>query len=238
VKVLLEVKDLCVSYGSMQVLWGVSLSVSEKEIVSIIGANGAGKTTTLKTIAGLLKPFSGEIEFKGSKIHREPPNKRVELGIAYVPEGRRIFSTLTVTENLELGAYNKRAREKLQDTIEWVYQLFPRLKERANQIAGSLSGGEQQMLAIGRALMSRPKLLMLDEPSLGLAPFVVKALVKAIEDLNNEGVTMLLVEQNIYYSLKISHRAYVMEKGKVTMYGASKELLNNPSVRASYLGIA
>ncbi|MEM3745762.1 MAG: ABC transporter ATP-binding protein [Candidatus Bathyarchaeia archaeon] len=215
----------------------MSLSVSEKEIVSIIGANGAGKTTTLKTIAGLLKPVSGEIEFNGSKIHHEPPNKRVELGIAYVPEGRRIFSTLTVTENLELGAYNKRAREKLQDTIEWVYQLFPRLKERANQIAGSLSGGEQQMLAIGRALMSRPKLLMLDEPSLGLAPFVVKALIKAIEDLNNEGVTMLLVEQNIFYSLKISHRAYVMEKGKVTMHGASNELLNNPSVRASYLGI-
>ncbi|MEM2914830.1 MAG: ABC transporter ATP-binding protein [Candidatus Bathyarchaeia archaeon] len=234
---LLEVRDLCVSYGSIQVLWGISLSVSEKEIVSIIGANGAGKTTTLKTIAGLLKPISGEIEFNGSKIHREPPNKRVELGIAYVPEGRRIFSTLSVIENLKLGAYTKRAREKFYNTIEWVYQLFPRLKERADQVAGSLSGGEQQMLAIGRALMSSPKLLMLDEPSLGLAPTVQKTLIKVIEDLNKEGVTILLVEQNVYHGLKVSHRAYIMEKGNIAMTGPSQELLDNPYIKKSYLGV-
>lgn len=235
-RVLLKVKNINVSYGYMKVLWDVSLEVSEKEVVSIIGANGAGKTTTLKTIAGLLRPLSGEIEFNGVKIHNEPAHKRVEMGIAYVPEGRRIFSTLSVIENLELGAYTRRAREKFHDTLEWVYQIFPRLKERANQIAGSLSGGEQQMLAIGRALMSRPKLLMLDEPSLGLAPTVVKTLIKVIEDLNKEGVTMLLVEQNVYYGLKVSHRAYVMEKGKVTISGESQELLNSPAIKASYLG--
>lgn len=234
---MLNVRNLSVSYGSIRVLWDISLNVSEGEIVSLIGSNGAGKTTTLKTIAGLLNPISGEIEFKGVKINRQPPNKRVELGIAYAPEGRKIFSTLSTVENLELGAYTKRAREKFHDTIEWVYQLFPILKERANQIAGSLSGGEQQMLAIGRALMSRPKLLMLDEPSLGLAPTIVKTLVKVIEDLNKEGVTILLVEQNVYYSLKVSHRAYVMEKGNITMHGASHELLKNPSIKESYLGV-
>lgn len=236
-KKLLKIKNLSVSYGSIRVLWGISLSVPEKEIVSIIGSNGAGKTTTLKTIAGLLKPISGEIEFNGIKIHNEPPNKRVEMGIAYAPEGRRIFSTLSVIENLKVGAYTKRAREKFQDSIEWIYQLFPRLKERANQIAGSLSGGEQQMLAIGRALMSRPKLLMLDEPSLGLGPLVAKTLFKVIEELNNEGVTILLVEQNVYYGLKVSHRAYVMEKGNIAMSGASQELINNPLIKTSYLGV-
>lgn len=236
VRKLLEVKDLCVSYGSIQVLWDISLTVSKGEIVSIIGPNGAGKTTTLKTIAGLLKPAKGEIKFDGLKIDHEPANKRVELGIAYVPEGRKIFSTLTVIENLKLGAYTKRAREKFHDTLEWVYQLFPRLKERANQIAGSLSGGEQQMLAIGRALMSRPRLLMLDEPSLGLAPTVLKTLIKVIEDLNKEGVTILLVEQNIYQGLKVSHRAYVMEKGIITMTGPSQDLLNSPYIKKSYLG--
>ncbi|MCS7114575.1 MAG: ABC transporter ATP-binding protein [Candidatus Bathyarchaeota archaeon] len=234
---MLKVKNLSVSYGSIKVLWGISLNVQEKEIVSIIGANGAGKTTTLKTIAGLLKPASGEIEFNGFKIHNEPPNKRVEMGIAYAPEGRKIFTTLSVIENLKIGAYTKRAREKFYDTIEWIYQLFPRLKERANQIAGSLSGGEQQMLAIGRALMSRPKLLMLDEPTLGLGPLVAKTLFKVIENLNKEGVTILLVEQNVHYGLKVSHRAYVMEKGNIAMSGASQELLNNPLIKTSYLGI-
>lgn len=233
---MLTVRNLSVSYGSIRVLWDVSLNVSKGEIVSLIGSNGAGKSTTLKTIAGLLNPISGEIEFEGIKINRQPPNKRVELGIAYAPEGRKIFSTLTTLENLELGAYTKRAREKFHDTIEWVYQLFPVLKERANQIAGSLSGGEQQMLAIGRALMSRPKLLMLDEPSLGLAPTVVKTLVKVIENLNKEGVTILLVEQNVHYSLRVSHRAYVIEKGNIIMHGPSHELLMNPSIKESYLG--
>ncbi|MEM3551226.1 MAG: ABC transporter ATP-binding protein [Candidatus Bathyarchaeia archaeon] len=233
---MLKVKNINVAYGFIKVLWDVSLEVSEKEVVSIIGANGAGKTTTLKTIVGLLRPLSGEIEFNGVTIQNEPTHKRVEMGIAYVPEGRRIFSTLSVIENLELGAYTKKAREKFHETLEWVYQLFPRLKERANQIAGSLSGGEQQMLAIGRALMSRPRLLMLDEPSLGLAPTVVKTLIKVIENLNKEGVTMLLVEQNVHYSLKVSHRAYILEKGKVTMSGESQKLLSSPAIKASYLG--
>lgn len=236
-KVLLEVKDLNVYYGNIKILWDVSLTVSEGEIVSLIGANGAGKTTTLKTIVGLLKPSSGEIKFTGSKINHEPPNRRVELGIAYVPEGRKIFSTLTVIENLRLGAYTKRARENFCDTLEWIYQLFPILKKRANQMAGSLSGGEQQMLAIGRALMSRPKLLMLDEPSLGLAPAVVKTLIKIIEDLNNEMVTILLVEQNVYQGLRVSHRAYVMEKGSIVLTGPSQELLNDPYIKKSYLGV-
>ncbi|MEM1583025.1 MAG: ABC transporter ATP-binding protein [Candidatus Bathyarchaeia archaeon] len=235
---MLDVRKLNVSYGSIRVLWDVSLKVSNGEIVSIIGSNGAGKSTILKTIMGLLNPTSGEIEFNGSKLYREPPNKRVELGLAYVPEGRMIFRTLSVFENLELGAYTKRAREKFYDTIEWVYQLFPRLKERANQIAGSLSGGEQQMLAIGRALMSRPKLLMLDEPSLGLAPTIIKTLFKVIKNLNNEGLTILLVEQNVYYSLNVSHRAYVLEKGKVVLQGLSHELLNNSLIKESYIGIS
>lgn len=234
---LLDVKNLSVAYGSIRALWDISLNVREKEIVSMIGANGAGKTTTLKTIAGLLKPLSGEIIFNGVKIHEEPPNKRVEIGISYVPEGRRIFSSLSVIENLRMGAYTKKAREKFYETLEWVYQLFPKLKERSDQIAGSLSGGEQQMLAIARALMSRPKLLMLDEPSLGLAPTVIRSLIKAIEDLNKEGVTILLVEQNVYYALKVSHRAYIIEKGKVVLSGPSQELLDNPVIKRSYLGI-
>lgn len=233
---LLDVKNISVAYGSIRALWDISLNVREKEIVSMIGANGAGKTTTLKTIAGLLKPLSGEIIFNGVKIHDEPPNKRVEMGISYVPEGRRIFSSLSVIENLRMGAYTKRAREKFYDTLEWVYQLFPKLRERSDQIAGSLSGGEQQMLAIARALMSRPKLLMLDEPSLGLAPTVIRSLIKAIENLNKEGVTILLVEQNVYYALKVSHRAYIIEKGKVVLSGPSQELSDNPIIKTSYLG--
>ncbi|MEM2560467.1 MAG: ABC transporter ATP-binding protein [Candidatus Bathyarchaeia archaeon] len=233
---MLDVKNISVAYGSIRALWDISLNVREKEIVSMIGANGAGKTTTLKTIAGLLKPLSGEIIFNGVKIHDEPPNKRVEMGISYVPEGRRIFSSLSVIENLRMGAYTKRAREKFYDTLEWVYQLFPKLRERSDQIAGSLSGGEQQMLAIARALMSRPKLLMLDEPSLGLAPTVIRSLIKAIENLNKEGVTILLVEQNVYYALKVSHRAYIIEKGKVVLSGPSQELSDNPIIKTSYLG--
>jgi len=236
VRGLLDVKNISVAYGSIRALWDISLNVREKEIVSMIGANGAGKTTTLKTIAGLLKPLSGEIIFNGVKIHDEPPNKRVEMGISYVPEGRRIFSSLSVIENLRMGAYTKRAREKFYDTLEWVYQLFPKLRERSDQIAGSLSGGEQQMLAIARALMSRPKLLMLDEPSLGLAPTVIRSLIKAIENLNKEGVTILLVEQNVYYALKVSHRAYIIEKGKVVLSGPSQELSDNPIIKTSYLG--
>ena len=234
---MLNVRDLNVAYGAVRVLWNVSFDVKGREITTIVGANNAGKTTTLKTIAGLLKPNKGEIEFDGMKIHGKPAHQIVELGISYVPEGRRLFPSLTVAENLELGAYTKKARDKLSDTMEWVFQLFPRLKERAHQLAGTLSGGEQQMLAIGRALMSRPKLLMLDEPSLGLAPIVVKTLFETIENLHREGVTILLVEQNVYHSLKISHRAYVMERGKIVLSGKGEELLSDERIKKSYLGM-
>lgn len=233
---MLKITNLNVAYGAIRTVWDLSLNVNDGEVVSIIGTNGAGKSTVLKTIAGLVKAISGDIEFKGVKITNEPPHKRVERGISYVPEGRKIFASLTVLENLELGAYTKKAREKLGDSMEWVFQLFPILKERKNQVAGSLSGGEQQMLAIGRALMSRPNFLMLDEPSLGLAPAIVKALIGTIKKLNEEGVTILLVEQNVYYSLKMSHRAYVLEKGKILLSGKSNELLNNRDIKKLYLG--
>lgn len=233
---MLNITNLNVAYGAIRTVWDLSLNVGDGEVVSIVGSNGAGKSTVLKTIAGIVKALSGDIEFKGVKITQEPPHKRVERGISYVPEGRKIFAPLTVLENLELGAYTKKAREKFDDSLEWVYQLFPRLKERTGQMAGSLSGGEQQMLAIGRALMSRPSFLMLDEPSLGLAPAVVKTLMGTIKKLNDEGVTILLVEQNVYYSLKVSHRAYVLEKGKVSLSGKSDELLNNRDIKKLYLG--
>jgi len=234
---LLKVNNIDVFYGDLQALWGVSFEVHEGEKVVIVGANGAGKTTTLKTISGLLRPRSGTIEFKGQRIDKLPPHKIVELGIAHVPEGRRIFPKMTVLENLEMGAYIKRAREKFDDTLEWVFSIFPRLKERKNQIAGTMSGGERQMLAIARGLMSRPDLLMLDEPSLGLAPKLVMKTFEVIKRIGEEGVTILLVEQNVRHALELADRGYVLETGRITLSGTSEELLSNDYVKKAYLGM-
>ena len=234
---LLKVSNIDVFYGDLQALWGVSFEVHEGEKVVIVGANGAGKTTTLKTISGLLRPRSGTIEFKGQRIDKLPPHKIVELGIAHVPEGRRIFPKMTVLENLEMGAYIKRAREKFDDTLEWVFSIFPRLKERKNQIAGTMSGGERQMLAIARGLMSRPDLLMLDEPSLGLAPKLVMKTFEVIKRIGEEGVTILLVEQNVKHALELADRGYVLETGRITLSGTSEELLSNDYVKKAYLGM-
>lgn len=234
---LLEVDKINVFYGDLQALWDVSFEVHEGEKVVIVGANGAGKTTTLRTISGLLRPRSGEIRFMGQRIDRLPPHKIVELGIAHVPEGRRIFPRMTVLENLEMGAYIKRAREKFDDTLEWVFSIFPRLRERKNQIAGTMSGGERQMLAIARGLMSRPKLLMLDEPSLGLAPKLVLKVFEVIQRIGEEGVTILLVEQNVRHALELADRGYVLETGRITLSGTGEELLNNEYVKKAYLGM-
>lgn len=234
---MLVVTELNVGYGEIQVLWDISFNVNRGEVVAILGPNGAGKTTTLKTIAGLLKPIRGSIIFQGSHIEGLPPYKIVDMGIALVPEGRRLFPYMTVYENLELGAYTKRATEKFHDTLEWIYSLFPILKERKDQLAGTLSGGEQQMLAIARALMSRPTLLMMDEPSLGLAPKVVADVFKTIKNLNEEGVTILLVEQNVKKALEVSHRAYVIEGGRIVLSGGSDKLMADERVKRTYLGI-
>jgi len=234
---MLEVDKINVFYGDLQALWDVSFEVHEGEKVVIVGANGAGKTTTLRTISGLLRPRSGEIRFLGQRIDRLPPHKIVELGIAHVPEGRRLFPRMTVLENLEMGAYIKRAREKFEDTLEWVFSIFPRLKERKDQIAGTMSGGERQMLAIARGLMSRPKLLMLDEPSLGLAPKLVLKVFEVIQRISDEGVTILLVEQNVRHALELADRGYVLETGRITLSGAGEELLENEHVKKAYLGM-
>ena len=235
---MLKVEGIDVYYGNVQALWRVSLEVNEGEIVSVIGANGAGKSTTLKTISGLLHPTSGGIKFFGEKIDSLTPDQIVERGIAHIPEGRRLFPYLTVTENLKLGAYVSGAREKARESIQWVYELFPILRERKNQLAGTLSGGEQQMLAIARGLMSRPKLLMLDEPSLGLAPKLVLQVFNIVKKLNKEeGVTILLVEQNVHHALRMADRAYVLETGRITMEGTGKELLNDAYVKKAYLGL-
>ncbi|RLE51214.1 MAG: ABC transporter ATP-binding protein [Candidatus Methanomethylicota archaeon] len=234
---MLVVDRINVFYGDLQALWDVSLKVEKGEILALVGSNGAGKTTTLNTISGILKPRSGKIEFMGKRIDGMPPHKIVELGIAQVPEGRQLFPEMTVLENLEMGAYTKRAREKFYDTLEWVYQLFPILKERKNQLAGTLSGGEQQMLAIARALMSRPQLLMLDEPSLGLAPKLVLLVFEMIHKINEEGVTILLVEQNVRHALSIAHRGYVIETGKIVLEGSGQELLENEYVKKAFLGM-
>lgn len=234
---LLEVKNIDVAYGELQVLWDVSFEVREKELVAIVGSNGAGKTTLMKTISGLLHPIKGSITFLENRIEKFPPHKIVRLGISLVPEGRQLFPEMTVQENLELGAYQKQAREKLKDSLEWVYQLFPILKERKAQLAGTLSGGEQQMLAIGRALMSRPKLLMLDEPSLGLMPIFVKTTFKAIEKLKDEGVTILLVEQNVRQALELADRGYVLETGRIVLSDKGKNLLKDERVKKAYLGL-
>lgn len=234
---MLEIKNLVVNYGAIAALHGISLSVPDGKIVTLIGANGAGKTTTLKTISGLLKPGSGEILYSGKNIGGLPPHKIVAHGISQSPEGRMIFANLTVLENLQLGAYLQKNKETVRCELEHVFALFPRLKERAKQIAGTMSGGEQQMLAIGRALMSRPKLLLLDEPSLGLAPLLVKTIFEKIVEINRaQGLTILLVEQNANLALEISHFGYVLETGKVVLQGDSCELRQNPKVKSAYLG--
>ncbi len=235
---LLQVDGIDVFYADLQVLWNISLEVFEEELVALLGSNGAGKTTTLRSITGLLKPRSGQILFLGRRIEDLTPHEIVDLGIAHVPEGRRIFPPMTVLENLELGAFTKNARKKKDDSLEFVYSIFPVLKERRNQVAGTLSGGEQQMLAIGRALMSRPKLLLLDEPSLGLAPKVVRKTFEILAEINKNGVTILLVEQSVRNALELSKRSYVIETGKIVLYGDSRKLLEDQEVRKAYLGVS
>jgi branched-chain amino acid transport system ATP-binding protein len=233
---LLEVNDLAVSYGDIQALWGVSLKVEEGAIVALVGANGAGKTTLLKTISGLVRAKNGDILLAGKSTTHLTPQQIVDRGIVHVPEGRRLFSTLTVIENLNLGAYIPRARPHIAQSLERVYGLFPVLKNRKDQKAGSLSGGEQQMLAIGRALMAQPKLLMLDEPSLGLSPLLVRRIFELVKALNEQKTTILLVEQNVNQALKVAQQAYVMKTGRIVMSGEGSELLQDEEVRKAYIG--
>lgn len=232
---LLEVENLYAGYGKIEALHGISFHVNEGEIVTLIGANGAGKTTTLRTICGLLQPRSGSITLEGQRIDRLPAHKIVSLGLSMSPEGRRIFGRMTVRENLEMGAFTR--KDSIAQDLERVFTLFPRLKERLPQKGGTLSGGEQQMLAIGRALMARPKLLLLDEPSLGLAPLMVAQIFSIIREINAAGTTVLLVEQNAHQALGVAHRAYVLETGRVTLEGPAAELAQNPQVKAAYLGL-
>ncbi|MCS7288199.1 MAG: ABC transporter ATP-binding protein [Roseiflexus sp.] len=234
---MLRVEHLNVAYDTLQVLWDVSLEVREGEIVALIGSNGAGKTTLLRTISGLMKPLSGLIRFMGEDITGLPPHEICRRGVIQVPEGRALFPRMRVIENLELGAYLPAARAQRHETIERVYRLFPRLKERWRQDAGTLSGGEQQMVAIGRALMARPKLLMLDEPSLGLAPVLVETIMEVLTHLNAEGMTILLVSQEVHQALAIAHRVYVIENGRIVRSGPSHELRNDDAVRSAYLGL-
>jgi len=234
---LLSVAGLNVFYGDAQALWDIGFHVHEEEIFSIIGANGAGKSTILKTIAGLMRPYSGRTEFRGLRIDRAGPDAVVDAGVSLVPEGRGLFTKLTVLENLELGAFTKRARPFAKESLEWVMGIFPILRERKEQIAGKMSGGEQQMASIARALMSKPKLLMLDEPSLGLAPLIVKLLFKLIGDLNDHRITVLLVEQNIHQALNIAGRAFVLKNGRIALAGKGEELLADPEVHKAYMGI-
>ncbi|MDK2992218.1 MAG: branched-chain amino acid transport system ATP-binding protein [Clostridiales bacterium] len=233
---MLELNDIHVFYGAIHAIQGISLTVREGEIVSLIGANGAGKSTTLNTICGLIRPKNGSITFMGNDITHLSPADIVKLGISQVPEGRRIFTNMTVLENLELGAYKRADKDGIRQDIEDVYKRFPRLKERQRQIAGTLSGGEQQMLAIGRALMARPRLLLMDEPSMGLAPILVKEIFEIIKEINNAGTTILLVEQNAHMALSIANRAYVLETGRIALEGPANELADNPQVQKAYLG--
>lgn len=233
----LEIKDLRVHYGKIEAIKGVSVVVNQGEIVTLIGANGAGKTTILKTISGLRNVSSGEITFDGSSLNKIPAHERVDLGISQVPEGRGIFPGMTVLENLEMGKFNRKDRKaEMDEDLDRVYTLFPRLKERATQAGGTLSGGEQQMLAMGRALMARPKVLLLDEPSMGLAPQMIANIFRIITEINKQGVTILLVEQNAQQALQRAHRAYILETGNVTKEAAASDLLNDPAVREAYLG--
>ena len=233
---MLKIENLHVSYGGIQALRGVSLEVPDGKIVTLIGANGAGKSTTLRTITGLVKASSGSIQWNGEELLGKPIDKIIGSGIAMSPEGRRVFADMSVLENLRIGAYLRKDKAEIEKDIQWVYSLFPRLEERSWQLAGTLSGGEQQMLAVGRALMSRPKLMMLDEPSLGLAPLVVQDIFSIIREINKQGVTVLLIEQNANMALKIADLAYVLETGNITMSGTGAELLANEKVREAYLG--
>lgn len=234
---MLKINHIDVSYGDVQTLWDVSFEVKEREILVLVGANGAGKSTTLRSISGLLRPSNGSIEFNGICLNQVPDYKTVELGIAHVPEGRKLFPEMTVEENLIMGSLSPKAKAKRYRTQKWIYGLFPRLAERRKQHVRTLSGGEQQMCAIGRGLMALPKLLLLDEPSLGLAPILVQQILKTVQEINQEGVTVLLVEQNVKHTLSICHRAYVLENGRIVLEGTGKELLNNSHVREAYLGI-
>jgi branched-chain amino acid transport system ATP-binding protein len=234
---VLEVRNIDVYYGDSQALYGVSLSIEQGELVTLLGSNGAGKTTTLRAISGTHPIRRGDLIFEGDSLLKVPAHQRPGLGISLVPEGRELWPQLTVLENLELGAFSRAARARRDDTLAWVFEMFPVLRERAKQLAGSMSGGEQQMVAIGRALMSRPRLLMMDEPSLGLAPVVVTQVFATIRRLHDEGLTILLVEQNLKKALDVADRGYVVETGTISLRGTSAELLANPAVRASYLGV-
>jgi len=233
---VLQVKEIDVYYGAIHALKHLSLEVEQGSIVTLIGANGAGKTTTLKSISGLLRPKTGSIVFKGTDINKVAPEKIVGLGISQVPEGRRVFATMSVMENLEMGAYLRRDKKGMEEDMENVFTRFPRLKERRKQLAGTLSGGEQQMLAIGRALMARPQLMLMDEPSMGLAPLLVKEIFSIIKDINERGTTILLVEQNANMALSIADKAYVIETGEIVLQGSAQELMNSPEVKKAYLG--
>ena len=233
---MLEVRDLEVFYGMIQAIKGISFEVNEGEVIALIGANGAGKTTTLHTVSGLLAPKAGTVTFEGKDITKTPAHKIVSCGMAHVPEGRRVFASLSVYQNLKMGAYTRSDKEEIEESLRMVYTRFPRLEERKNQPAGTLSGGEQQMLAMGRALMSKPKILLLDEPSMGLSPLFVSEIFKIIEEVSAQGVTVLLVEQNAKKALSIADRAYVLETGRVVMSGPAKELMEDDSIKAAYLG--
>ena len=233
---MLKIEGLRVNYGGIQALRGISLEVPDGKIVTLIGANGAGKSTTLRTVTGLVKAAEGSILWDGQELLGRSIDKIIATGIAMSPEGRRVFPDMTVLENLKIGAYLRHDKAEIDKDIQWVYSLFPRLEERSWQLAGTLSGGEQQMLAVGRALMSRPKLLLLDEPSLGLAPLVVQDIFKIIQEINRQGVTVLLVEQNATAALAIADRAYVLENGRITLSGAGREVLTNPEIKRMYLG--
>lgn len=233
---MLKVEDLNVYYGVIHALKGISFEVNEGEVIALIGANGAGKTTILHTITGLLNAKSGKVVFEGHDLTKVPAHKIVSMGMAHVPEGRRIFSELTVYENLKMGAYTRSDKKEIEDTLQKIYQRFPRLKERKNQIAGTLSGGEQQMLAMGRALMSQPRIILMDEPSMGLSPLFVSEIFDIIQEISASGTTVLLVEQNAKKALSIANRAYVLETGKVVLEGDAKKLLNDDSVKKAYLG--
>ncbi len=235
---MLKIENLVVAYHAIEAIKGIDLEVKEGEIVTLIGANGAGKSTTLKSIVGLVKPKNGKITYHERDLLKEDTKNMVRYGITLVPEGRRVFSNLTVLENLKIGAFYRNDHKEIERDLEWVYQLFPKLKERSWQLSGTLSGGEQQMLAVGRALMARPKLLMMDEPSLGLAPLIVKEIFNIIKEIHRQGVTVLLIEQNANAALRIADRAYVMETGQITMEGTGRDLLANEEVKKAYLGEA
>jgi branched-chain amino acid transport system ATP-binding protein len=234
---MLKVSGIDVFYGDLQVLWDISFEVRDKEILVLVGANGAGKSTTLKTISGLLKPRKGSIEFDGVRLDQLPPDRVIGQGVVHVPEARRLFREMSVEENLIMGSLSPEARKKRTQTMEWVYELFPRMKERRKQAAGTMSGGEQQMCAIGRGLMALPKVLMFDEPSLGLSPILVQEVFEIAKRINKEGVTVMLVEQNVRQTLAMCDRAYVLENGRVVLEGTGNELSNDPHVKEAYLGI-